>query len=1264
MEQYGSTGGGSAHRSTKCMFTVAYLDGKKPSIVIGRGIYERIKMEAWDFDGTTLTKRWHFDTEYAPEGYHGSGNHNLSQADVDYDGKDEIVYGAMVIDDDGTGLNTTGLGHGDAIHVSDFNPDRFGLEVWRCLENNPYGATLSAAEDAEILIRYFGNRDCGRCCAGDINPDYPGAELWAATECPSYTANGDIWLDSSPWPMNSMIWWDGDLLREFLDHSGFTIENGVGTGCISKRTSNNGRETLLLASGTYSNNWSKGNTCISADIFGDWREEVIWRREDNQAMRIYYTTDPTEHRLYTLMHDAQYRAAIGWQMNSYNQPPHPSFFIGHDMDSVPPPCIVTNELVWKAGSAWDNSSQNWAAKDVTTAFTDGDDVLFDLSGDNSGNISITGSLSPRSVRIQTATDYTFEGSGSLNGDMDLIKAGTGKLVFNNENNYTGLTRLFLGKLEINGNLPSSTVIIKRFAEFYGGASVGKDVVLQKGSHLYCGSENGAATDFNIGGSLKMLGKANIHLDLSDNADGSAKTNDKIVIAGDLIMDETNTITITMLDGDLEAGTYDLIQYSGAFTGDIAKIKIGGIPTKSVEVVHKSGVIAMEVKAIRTAGDVEWSGTVDNVWDLAETTNWLNSGVADYFVGGDNVEFNDNGSANTSIELVGELPVAAVNVNSSIDYTFKGGGYISGEGGLTKSGSGTLTVKRNNTYTGATIINEGTLSVPELASGGNASPIGASTSDAGNLVINGGTLEVTYSGTNLSDRNITIGEQNGTIQVGSSTTLVLDGVLEGTGKLIKTGDGSLNLGNSNNHAATVIKGGTINLATDNANVGGLGESVTFEGGTVSMTNSITSYTNDCNWDIIVPEGKVGTLVADGRCQLKGKLTGDGRLNFYTPFVRTDLMGNWSEFTGTINVSADGDGGDFRHYNRYGYPNATLIIGNNVNFYVESNGGSSTQSIGTLMLFSSASMNGSGSYFTWKIGTNNGNSLVYGTISGNYLSIEKVGTGTMTLKGANTYGRNTLINGGALICTNTTGSATGTSSVAVNASGELKGTGTVSGPVTVNNEGTLSGTLTLNGAVNVNDGGTMAPAGSSIGALQFNHTLKFNSAGIYNVNVIADTEAADVVNVAGTVTLNGVLAVSKLGSAPFKNGNKFHIINAAAINGTFSSVEPAQPGEGLQWDLSDIQNGNLGVTIATGMNLLDDAAIRVAPNPTFGQFLLSLGEPVAEGKYEILNMTGSIVQSGKITEESEVEININQHPKGVYLLQVMYNDKYVVKRIILK
>uniref|UniRef100_UPI00373AEE07 rhamnogalacturonan lyase n=1 Tax=Nocardiopsis halotolerans TaxID=124252 RepID=UPI00373AEE07 len=350
------------NRVDRFLSGVAYLDGQRPSAVFARGYYTRGAVAAYDFDGEELSQRWIADSGHVPmdnpfnasphggDGTDpglgtlaGQGFHSLSAADVDGDGRQEIVYGAATLDDDGSLLYSsyaegppgsdiegemTKLGHGDAMHVGDLDPERDGLEIWTVHEGStyaPYGFAMRDAATGEVLFGGYTGVDTGRGMVGDIDPDVPGLEAWSSmppgddVEAGLWSADGDFLGDRTP-GTNMSIRWSADMTTQ-------TIEGTEGPRIEDWR-----RGTLLTAEGTLTNNGTKGNPALVADVFGDWREELVLRTEDSGALRILTSTEVTDHKLYTLMHDPQYRVEVARQQTSYNQPAYPSFHLGADTD--------------------------------------------------------------------------------------------------------------------------------------------------------------------------------------------------------------------------------------------------------------------------------------------------------------------------------------------------------------------------------------------------------------------------------------------------------------------------------------------------------------------------------------------------------------------------------------------------------------------------------------------------------------------------------------------------------------------------------------------------------------------------------------------------------------------------------------------------------------------------------------------------------------------------------------------------------------------
>lgn len=317
------------NRSDRFLACVAYLDGETPSAIYGRGYYKRATLCAWDVRDKKLVQRWLYDSGTSAVGAYGQGNHNLSVGDVDNDGKDEIIYGSCAIDDNGTVMYRTGLGHGDAMHVSDMNPDIPGLEVWAVHEETSaaYGEELHSAANGTILWGTYTGADNGRGMAGDIDSRYRGYEMWSFGS--TKDCKGNVISSNRP-SVNFRIYWDGDVQDELLD------------GTVISKWTGSGTTNLLSASEVSSCNSTKKTPCLSADILGDWREELIlWETSDSSKIRIYSTTIASTNRMYTLMHDPVYRLGIAWQNTAYNQPPHLGFYIGDGFSGIPWPAMYT-----------------------------------------------------------------------------------------------------------------------------------------------------------------------------------------------------------------------------------------------------------------------------------------------------------------------------------------------------------------------------------------------------------------------------------------------------------------------------------------------------------------------------------------------------------------------------------------------------------------------------------------------------------------------------------------------------------------------------------------------------------------------------------------------------------------------------------------------------------------------------------------------------------------------------------------------------------
>jgi rhamnogalacturonan endolyase len=333
LKDWGDTRG---NRSERYLAGVGYFGGTTASAFFCRGYYTRTVIAAWDWDGHELKSRWIFDTN-TPEwaSYAGQGNHNLRVADVDGDGYDEITYGSMAVDNDGRGLYNTGFGHGDAIHLTAFDPTTDELQVWDCHENKRDGSDFRDARTGKVLFQIKSKTDVGRAMAADIDPTNPGVEMWSTDSHGIRNIKGDVVstakdandpqhdntlvINGKYLPVNFGIWWDGDLLRELLDHETVSKFNW------KEKTI----DVVQKLDGSF-NNGTKSNPCLQADVLGDWREEVIMRDRESTELRIYVSTIPTSYRINCLMQDIPYRLSVAAENVGYNQPPETGFYLGPD----------------------------------------------------------------------------------------------------------------------------------------------------------------------------------------------------------------------------------------------------------------------------------------------------------------------------------------------------------------------------------------------------------------------------------------------------------------------------------------------------------------------------------------------------------------------------------------------------------------------------------------------------------------------------------------------------------------------------------------------------------------------------------------------------------------------------------------------------------------------------------------------------------------------------------------------------------------------
>ncbi|MGN6643871.1 MAG: autotransporter-associated beta strand repeat-containing protein, partial [Verrucomicrobiota bacterium] len=840
LSQWGDSNGNRGNRNN---LTVACLDGKTPSIIMCRGIYERMKMEAWNFRNGQLTNVWKWDSETDPlyqqwqveQGVSdGKGSHMIRSGDVDGDGRDETLRGSLTMGPTGVPLFTKAQGHGDEIRFGDLYPDRPGLEVWIGYEHPPTPVNGMQLYDAATGGVIYGIRtgssvgsDVGKSQAAPLNPAQRGFQFWGWDG--TYDTQGNLLTTSQPADGNRHeVWWDGRLTRDLTDEARVSRWDPV---------------TQVKTDVFTGDGYGYAGT---ADVLGDWREEIISPRPTE--LRIYSTTISATNRLYTLMHDPVYRHSAAVQAQRKVPTSTPGFYLGPDMLKQPIAPISDADIVWTGGGSnvWDGLTTNWhvnwywSTNETATTFVSGKTVLFDLSGVSTNPVVLDGSLTPGSVMVHAGNDYTFDGSGSLAGSMKLTKAGRGTLTINTTNSYTGTTLLTAGSVFVNGRLDQSPVIVRGGdpwgpTELGGRGTLGNGVAVQAGAGISPGQGLGSPDTLHIQNGLALSGRTLSKLDLSDDPTGITKANDLIAVAGNLTLTGTNTFQVNQLDGALSPGTYPLVSYTGSLIGGPANIQLSGVAGIPFVVTNSPGQIALFVRSTRAAtGGLTWLGGQGNQWDLANRTNWLNGGVQDWFITGDQVIFNDSGSVNPFVTLNDTMIVGQTLVDSTVNYTISGSGSIGGPGGITKSNTGKLTLLTANTYTGRTTLAGGTLELSSLAEAAKPNPLGMSSVDPTNLILWGGsTLRLTGLSTTYTDRGATFTNGVCTVEVvNGSTDFSLDGLLTGDGTLQKTGSGTLNLNGNNAYTGgTIISGGTLNVSKQSSLGSSIGSLTFANGGTL-------------------------------------------------------------------------------------------------------------------------------------------------------------------------------------------------------------------------------------------------------------------------------------------------------------------------------------------------------------------------------------------------------------------------------------------------
>ena len=1140
-------------------FIINYLDGIHPSLV-----YEyKNRQTSGLFTGAYAAWRLvegQWQQQYASrfsrneQQYEG---HQLRAADVDGDGKDEFVEISYVIDDDGSqSVQAENVAHGDRHCLTDIDPDHPGLEHFFIQQTNTLGMGTWDLETGKLLTSHYmsATSDVGRGMCAALDPGRRGLQYFSTMNSYQlYDCKGNL-IDGAKgaFPAEA-LWWGGELSRYMVTPVG----NGGYNIAFSKyNTSSKQLERVTPnfyneGSAYYLQAYYAGRASFWGDILGDWREEMVLARRDTTGFAVVTTWDLTDHRQYCLMQNPAYR--IQTTARGYYQTPDVDFYMAADMP-LPPVAAVQQADVYLT----DETALKAAQIDSLS-------VMLDIRNPN-GVIALNDTVVPARLWLMNPLghDYVIEGTGSIAGPGDVVKSLQGSVTLRGKHGYTGQTRISEGKLFIDGSLASPVTVNAR-GTVGGRGRLGGGVRMEAGLNTAGGRiEPGFGETLGrltLAGDLQLSGRNHIVIDVDQRQAGK---NDTLFIEGGLSLQGVENALIFNLISELQSDTLTFLGCGDSIGTDVSAWKIIGLEGIPYTLYQDGNWLKLAIEKPRTASTVVWTGHYSNVWDF-KTSNFTCNGKEVIFVPGDTVVFGDE-AERTGVSLSETLPVGAMLFNNTKAYTLSGSGVISGEGGLTKTGSGKLTIQlKNNTFTGAVDFSDGVLAVALLSNGGVASSIGASGASAANWVMRNATLQPLGQ---LSTDRAMKGEGRLTVECASSNSVLFKGNLSAH-RLDAKGSGVVNLAGVNKFDSVFVYGGTVTCGSVSANNTAFGSApITLYAGKLQMQDSnTTSQTGPWSNTLIVPEGASVQWNLPKRWNLTNKLLGKGKITVNAPYVRNYFRGDWSAFEGTIAVT----GQDFIIDNKYGFGKATLSLASGVKAY--HNSGDHSFAIGALAGVDGATLgDGSkGANVTWTIGAKGIDSQYAGVIQGTNCKLNKVGQGTLTLSGANVYTGMTTVSAGTLQVANTSGSATGTASVKVQSGATLAGTGRISGVVTVY------------------DGGTVSLTDRKCGTLTFASDLTLQTGATLSLEVNTDRQESDLLKVGRNLSLHGLLTLTDLADGGgFAEGQQYHIAEVTStLAGAFDSIVPVLTAP-LAWDQTALAgDGLLKVTAAEALPEVPEA-----------------------------------------------------------------------------
>ena len=1158
-------------------YGIAYLDGVHPSLIMECEDRDTNKSHhgyvlTWDFDWANgQPSNWHHSHTWVrnPVRPWCAEFHQIRILDSDGDGCDEMWAGGYGVNPAQNSFTSTGLEHGDRFIISDIDPEHPGIEGYAIQQSALLGQCIYDAGTGERLKEWYlpSIYDVGRGSCMDVDPNHKGYEIYSFTDDYLYDCKGDATGETrSQWGISTCfegLWWNGDLLREELSSPG-----GSNYGTNLMVTTVRGKSRLVEFSQESSWN-AEGATgtrpAFMGDITGDWREEVILAKQNDshsQGLVGYTTNLSTNYSIYCLQQDPHYRGDC--TTRGYYQHPNTSFYLGVDMPMPPLPPVLEAELRYQSG-AWSNGAAGFTSYDQTAsqAYADGKSVIFDITGNNAAPIAITGEVKPSATYLMNPKGKDYVLNGTIAGEGIVVKSQQGTATLNGDLKTTGLTIVSEGVLALNGAV-TGDLELRAKGTLAGNAVLNGAVTFEgglnyEGCRLSPGTADAPFGVMTFNKDLTLTGDVFVELNLQTKDE--VKT-DKVVVNGDLTFKKTNTLTVVPSESVPEAGEYVLMECMGTLTADVQNIKVRGLVGLNYAVEVRDKQLVLVVRGMRDAAtNVLWTGVESGNWDY-QASNFSLNNEATSFVANDEVVFPESATQRT-VNLTDKMVTNGVRfTHSSGTYTFNGDGGFSGEGDFIVDGKGAVVLNATKSdYTGKTILNQGTVTVKNLEKAGIESCFGAGSR------IEMGKATLIINNTNAaSDRNVVLND-SATINVPSGTA-TLQSAVTGSGVLVKTGGGQLNLnyGGVNNYTSTVLNAGTLSQGAWNGTFGRSGSAIEVTGNATIriFNNNSTSAVPTLTNAIRIQKGKTLTVGTGQRCKIQGTLSGEGTYKISFPYVRGDFETNCSAFEGTLEVS-DGGRGNFRVTKALDLSKGTLKL--NAGVYAAgfaSQGGSETSFTHKIGSLTSSATDCTLSTGTWNVGYLGNNDTYAGVFSG---TLNKYGEGSLTLTGASTGALN--IYEGTVVAGNTSKSIT-TGTTTVRNGGLLEGSGQVQN-VTVQNGGTLGagkgsavtvGTLTVNGNLTMSSGSTLRVRTRST----------------------ATRTSCDAFKVAGNVRLTSpVIVLSELTS-------NYSYVDDAELkvftgDGTITitgevTLQPATPKAGYLWDTS---------ALAT------EGIIRVVPDP---------------------------------------------------------------------